>query len=524
MLIKETWGHYLEDSFKKNLDRIALIDVSINARYTYRDILIKTQEMEKAFIGYGVKRGTHVVMAFPSSALWVSTFLALINIGAVPVCINNETLDGELRYMIDQSKSRIVITDEETYVKIRLHEKELDLLVSVVIDRKGYTSEPTHCSLDKFLSYGKKITASCVERARKQVQYDDILTIQYTSGTTGLPKAVMSVHYKVLSNIVTSKNIFEYNKDDKILSSLPMYHVMGCFFTCLLVFLVGGSLILMRKFNTDRAIEALIDEKCTGFHGVPTMYKLIMNKMGDRNFESLSKGMIAGSYCDPETMKEIIDKMGVKDIQPLYGQSEGSGYTQIRVGDPIEKVLNTVGRPVDGVEIKIVDDHYNEVPTGCEGEILVHSLYTMAGYYRDQEATDKVIKGDWIYTGDLGKVDEEGYVSITGRKKDIIIRGGENISPVEIEAVLRTIEYIQDVVVVGVEDEIMGQEIGACVILNEEGKKLEETTLISIIQNHSRNNLSKYKTPKHIRFVDRFPLTGSGKIQKTKLAKIAFAR
>ena len=322
---------------------------------------IQSYKFERAFIGYGIEHGTHVAMVFPSSATWIAAFLALIHIGAVPICIN----------------------------------------------------------------------------------------------------AVMSVHYKVLNNIMEFSKIFKYTKEDKILTSLPMYHVMGCFFTCLLVFMEGASLVLMSKFKTIRAIQALEEEECTSFHGVPTMFKLIMNKMGGYKFPRLDKGMIAGSYCEREAMEDIMQKMGMRNVLPLYGQSEGSGYTQIRIGDPIEKVLTTVDRPIEGVKIKIVDNEMQELPAGMEGEIIVESQYTMAGYYKDPEATAKVLEGGWIHTGDLGKVDEEG-------------------------------------------------------------KKLQEEVLINEIKEHSAALLAKQKCPKFIRFVEEFPLTGSGKIQKTKLAKIVF--
>ena len=198
------------------------------------------------------------------------------------------------------------------------------------------------------------------------------------------------------------------------------------------------------------------------------------------------------------------------------------GYTQIRIGDPIEKVLTTVGRPIEGITIKIVDNDLNEVAPNEEGEILVQSDYTMAGYYKDQEATDKVIVEGWIHTGDLGKKDEEGFISITGRKKDIIIRGGENISPVDIESALRQCESIKDVVVVGVPDKIMGQEIGACIIVEDDAKVLNKEELKERINTFTQKNLAKHKRPKYIEFVEKFPLTGSGKIQKTKLAQLVF--
>lgn len=519
MLIKETWGNYLREKFEENLDRLAIIDKSMNERYTYRELISKSESIEKAFIGYGVTRGTHVALVLPNSATWIATFLALINIGAIAVCLNNETTDIEIRDRLLYSDSKIVITDEETYGKIKLHEEEIGLDLAVIVGRQDHYSEGIYCDLSSFREYGSGVTENEVASARAKVRYDDILTIQYTSGTTGTPKAVMSVHYKVLSNMKINSDYFKYTKEDKILSSLPMYHVMGCFFGCLMIFMVGGCLVIGGKFKTNRVIEALMEEECTSFHGVPTMYKLIMNKMGDRVFPDLNKGMIGGSYCDAETMQAIITDMGIENIFPSYGQSEACGYTQTSIKDSIEKIKTTVGRAIEGIEIKIVDAQLKTLPANTEGEILVKSEYRMSGYYKDEVATHKTIIDDWIHTGDFGKLDEEGYLKITGRKKDIIIRGGENISPIEIECVLKQQSKIKDAVVVGIPDDVMGQEIAAFIIGSEEENKVEED-LIHEISAYVAEYLPKHKQPRYIRLVDKFPLTGSGKIQKFKLVEL----
>lgn len=520
MSIEECWGEYLKESFEENEDRIAVIDVGKNVRCTYRDLRRRVEEIERALIAIGVTRGTHVAMLFPSSSKWIANFLALINIGAVPVCLNCESTLEEIEYRVRHSDAKIVITNERVYAKIRSLEEALGLDLVIIENRQCTSSPGVHCGWDVFLSKGDEITKQEVQIARSKVKYDDPLAIQYTSGTTGTPKAVVSVHYKVLNNMHAFSRIFNYTKDDIIFSSLPMYHVMGCFFSCLMTFMVGGSLVLMGKFNTERVIEALIEEKCTSFHGVPTMYKMVLRKLGDRKLTSLNKGMIGGSYCDPETMDAIINKMHIPNIMQNYGQSEACGYTQTRLGDPISKVNSTVGRPIEGVEIKIVDKDGNKLPCNTIGEVVVKSEYRMAGYYKDKEATSKVIQDDWIYTGDLGALDEDGYLKITGRKKDIIIRGGENISPFDIENVLKKNEYIQDVVVVGVPDEVMGQEIGAFIISNKQGKQLDQTILINEIKVYGEKHLAKYERPRYIKLVDQYPLTGSGKVQKFRLAQM----
>lgn len=520
MIIKDTWGHFLRDKLEENKDRIAVIDIGKNVRCTYGDLRRRSESIEKAFLGCGVKRGTHVALVFPSSSKWIATFLALINIGAVPVCLNSEGTVEEIKYKITQSDSKVVVTNEVIYSKIRQIEEEIGLDLVIIENRQCACSLGIHCGWNTFIAKGKEVTNKQREEARAKVKYDDPLAIQYTSGTTGKPKGVVSLHYKVLSNMITFSKVFNYTKEDKVLSSLPMYHVMGCFFSCLLLFSVGGCLVLMGKFSTERSIEAIIEEKCTSFHGVPTMYKLILNKMGDRRFDSLNKGMIGGACCDLDTMDDIIHRMNIKNIMYNYGQSEACGYTQVRIGDPIEKVKTTVGRPIEGIEIKIVDDEGNELPPYTKGEIIVKSEYHMAGYYKDEEATKKTIVDEWIYTGDLGELDEEGFLKISGRKKDIIIRGGENISPIELEDVLRQYDLIQDIAVVGIPDQLMGQEIGAFVIPKNEAKTLDKDLLINKVKEYAEKHLAKYEQPRYIKIIDGFPLTGSGKVQRFKLVSM----
>lgn len=519
MLIQDTWGHYLQKSLRENKDKIAIIDINEHTRSTYRDLLHKSKAIEKALIGSNITRGTHVALIFPNSITWISMFLALINIGAVPVCINSESVEEELIYQIKYADVKAIFTDEDTYRKIKNSEQQMDLELMVIVDRQDAYIERVYMSFKTFIKNGELIDDQELNEARAKVRYDDILAVQYTSGTTGRPKAVMSVHYKVLNNIIKVGEIFKYTSEDKLFSSLPMYHVMGCFFSCLLIFMVGGSLVIMKKFSTEQAIRALQEEKCTCIHGVPTMFKLILNKMEDRKFSALDKGMIAGAYCDEKTMDDIINKMDIKNIMPLYGQSEACGYTQIRLGDPVEKIKGTVGRAIEGVEIKIVDDNLEELPTNTQGEILVKSKYFMQSYYKNQEATNQIIIDGWMHTGDLGALDEEGYLKITGRKKDIIIKGGENISPADIERTLRQHSRIKDVVVVGIPDEIMGQEIAAFIILNSTCQLVREEEVIEELNRYIERNLSKIKRPKYIRFIEKFPITGSGKIQKFKLVQ-----
>ena len=337
----------------------------------------------------------------------------------------------------------------------------------------------------------------------------------YTSGTTGNPKAVMLGQSRILNNVLTFIDNFGYTQEDVILSALPLFHVMGCLFTAMLIFMVGGKLVLTKKFSTKKALQIIQDIKCTSFHGVPTMYQFMLNYCKDYDVTSLKKGMLAGAYCAPEVINEIQDKLGIENIFSCYGQSEGVGFTQIRMSDSDEKKRTTVGRAVDGVELKIVNDEGETLPTGQVGEILAYMPGCMLGYYKNQEATDATIVDGWIHTGDLGFLDKEGYLTIKGRKKELIIRGGENISPSEIEDVIRSYAMVHDVAVVGVPDKVLGEEIAAFIQMKPGANFSSEEVMAYISQ-----SLPKFKTPKYVYYMDEMPMTSTGKILKRKLVEM----
>ena len=518
MFIYETVNEYLEKKFKQYSNNEAIVYPEGDLRYTYAQMGERINLLAKGLLSLGGKRNDHIAILAPSSPDWIMFFLAITKIGAVPVCLNDKNTVSELEYTINHSDSVMLLTSTIESYEIDLgNYPNIKKVIILTNDAKEETD--TIINLNTLENRARYVPDFILDDAVVHTKYNDILTIQYTSGTTGLPKAVMSVHYKVLSNVKIFLNNFDYNEHDKILSALPLYHVMGCLFTGLLSFMKGSTLVLISQFKTRNVLDIIENVKCTSFHGVPTMYNFMLNYAKDYNITSLKKGMIAGDYCKPSTIERIEKELGIQYLFPAYGQSEGVGFTQIRMDDPAEKRRYTVGRPVEGVEIRIVDENNHILPTNTTGEIIVKMPFHMAGYYKNEAATNQTIINDWIYTGDLGQLDDDGYLVVKGRKKEIIIRGGENISPIEIEDALKEYKRIKDVAVVGVPDDVMGEEVAAFIIVDEESKDLDEDILLHKIHKYTQKTLSKFKQPKYTRFVTKFPMTSSGKVQKYKLAK-----
>lgn len=510
-MLDKTMNIYLEEQFEKYADNKAIIYPEADVSFTYKEMSDRINLLAKGLIANGIKKATHVSLIAPSCPDWLMYYLALTKIGAIPVCLNDKNTQNELEYLLDHSDSYAAIISKEsaknfdTSVLFKPLQKVIYMEDMEVTDNKTLDTKTLEVQ-------AASVSDEVLRAYQAKTKYDDILMFLYTSGTTGRPKAVMSVHNRMLTNIKVFLDNFGYTQEDRILSALPLYHVMGCLFTAMLTFMAGGSLVLISKFKTKKALEIIQNEHCTSFHGVPTMYQYMLNYAEDYNVTSLQKGMIGGAYCAPETMMEIQEGLGIKYLFPAYGQSEGVGFTQIRMTDSNKKRITTVGKAVDGVELKIIDNEGKILPTGEVGEVIAFMPYRMAGYYKNPEATRETIKDGWIYTGDLGMLDKEGYLTIKGRKKELIIRGGENISPVDIEDVIRTYAMVEDVAVVGVPDKTMGEEICAYIQMKPFANFLEEE-----IREYIAQNLPKFKCPKYIRFIEQMPLNASGKILKREL-------
>ncbi|BBF42881.1 O-succinylbenzoic acid--CoA ligase [Lachnospiraceae bacterium KM106-2] len=518
-MIHQSINQYLEPCFTKYHSNTAILYPEENLSFRYDEMREQIHRYARSLCSWGVKRNDHVAIILPTSPDWIFLFLAITLIGAVPVSLNDSDLQNEMEFKLNHSDTNYLFTTEAIYTNI-ISVCKIEKLKGIVILPIFHSSKHENVfSFEKFQSMYSDTSTEALAAVIAQTKYDDILNIQYTSGTTGLPKAVTSIHYSVLNNILVFLRNFHYTEQDKIVAALPLYHVMGCLFTGILTFLSGGCLVLISHFHTKEVLNIIQTESCTSFHGVPTMFRFMLNRCSDYNISSLTKCMIAGDYCGPSLIDAIHKELKIDHPFPCYGQSEGIGITQALLTDSINKIKYTVGKAVDQVIIKIIDDSGQELPHNQVGEIIAYIPYHMLGYYKDPDATRKTLHNDWLYTGDLGYLDDDNYLVLKGRKKEIIVRGGENISPVEIENVIRTYEPVENVAVIGISDSLMGQEIAAYITISPKHTLVTEEMKESLDQ-YLCEHLPKYKRPKFVYFIDHFPMTTSGKIQKHKLIQL----
>lgn len=517
-MIYNTINEYLDRSFQEYRDNIAISYPERGKSYTYGEMERIINRFARSLVGIGVKNQSHVAIVLPTCPEWVMLFLAITKIGAIPVCLNDSDMHREMEYKINHSDSTVLFTTRKLYDSVIKETKLRKIEKIVIFGEKSNGVTANYLTMESFLKKGETVSEKDVEKCVKATSFDDVLNLQYTSGTTGNPKAVMSIHYRVLNNILVFLKNFQYGEQDKVLSALPLYHVMGCLFTGILIFFAGGTLVLVSHYKTRKVLEIIEKEGCTSFHGVPTMFHLMLKHCDEYKITTLKKCMAAGDYCSPILVDDIMNKLHIEHVFPCYGQSEGIGITQALIEDSIEKKRYTVGKAVKDVEIRIIDEKGNILPANEVGEIIAFIPYHMKGYYKDEISTNKTIKSGWLYTGDLGYLDEDGYLVMKGRKKELIIRGGENISPVEVENVLRQHEDIANVAVVGVPDPVMGEEIAAFVMLEQISEK-EHVKVKESLHDYMEKRIPKYERPKFIYIVDQFPMTTSGKIQKKKLVE-----
>ena len=511
-LLNETIGSYMDKVFNKFTNKEALVFINDKRRFTYGKFKSQVDMIAKSFISLGIKKGDHIAIISSNSPEWLIVFFATLKIGAVLVCINYNSTQDEIDYMLTQSDSTIlVVSDKDMIEKVDL--KKFTYL-KITLKMK------TLFNLGFIMSKMKKVLYNELISIASDVSPNDMATIIYTSGTTGKPKGVMFTHSAVLNGALSHIDNFGYTSKDKILVTLPLHHIMGVKYTALLGFLAGSKIVLLKKFETNLALQAIETEKCTGFHGVPTMYQYLLNKCASYDLSSLRVGMIAGAFSSETLMKDIMERLHITELSHTFGQTETLGVTQTAIYDKNDPKLNTVGKPVDHVLMKICDLKTGKtLPPNTEGELCVKSPYCMMGYYNNPIATNVTIIDDWVHTGDVAFIDEEGYLSIKGRQKDVIIRGGENISPTDIEAHLIKHSEIENAIIVGVPDETLGEEIFAFIKVKKSSTLTKEDIL-----NFLSGKISKYKFPKFIEFIDTFPLTSTGKIKRNSLRQIAIKK
>lgn len=526
-----TIGQVLARTAGRHPAREALVFSGSGVRMTYARFESEVQRAARGLLAIGVRPGEHVGLWATNLPQWLLLQYAAARIGAVLVTINPAYRPFELSYTLAQSDIvALFLTDQ--FKTSRYYRIFSEVCPQVEGSREGRiacdafpklrrvvalkaSAPPGYLGWEAMLAEGGHVADDEVARVAAGLSAEDIVNIQYTSGTTGFPKAAMLTHRNILMNawhVTACQNITEA---DRMCIPVPFYHCFGCVMGSLGAVTRGAAMVIPAEyFDAGATLAAIEAERCSTIYGVPTMFVAMLDdaSFAQRDLSSLRSGIMAGSPCPIEVMKRVMDVMGCRDVTIAYGQTETSPVvTQSRAGDPIGLRVETVGRPLPGVELKVTDPATGRaLPDGAQGEICARGHGTMRGYYRDPGATAAVIDADgFVHTGDLGMRRPDGYYRITGRLKDMVIRGGENIYPREIEECLFTHPDIAQAAVFGVPDERYGEVVCAWVQPHPGHALTEEA-----VQQFCRDRLAHYKTPAYVKFVDHFPTTVSGKIQK----------
>jgi len=507
-------------------------------RRTYKEFNEDIEKYARAFYKMGIRKGDKVAIWATNYPQWLLTLFASARIGAWLVTVNTAYKIHDAQYLLHQSDTKMLVMcdgfKDVSYVEIvkqlcgitsdsnreDLRTPRLPFLEKIItIDTKHHEGMYNWDELDKMAYDFTAEEEEAYKAAKCDFDCNDVVNMQYTSGTTGFPKGVMLTHYNILNNGKTIGDRMKFTEQDRLCVTVPLFHCFGLVLATMASITHAATIVLVNYYSPIKVLRTLESEKCTALHGVPTMYIAMLEHPEFKNFKFwLRTGIMAGSPCPVKTMQQVVDEMGMKEITIVYGQTEASpGCTQTTTDDPLERRVNTVGRNFPGVETKIVDPETGAtLGPGQIGEFCARGYNIMKGYYKMPEATAQAIDKDgWLHTGDLACCDEDGYYKITGRIKDMIIRGGENIYPKEIEDFIITHPQVSDVQVVGAPSKAYGEEVLAFVI-----KKKDEEVTEDDIKNYVKNNLAKYKTPSYVIFVDEFPMNAAGKILKYKLREM----
>jgi len=516
-LLGQTIGANLKNTVEKFPHQEALICVHQNYRATYQEFYNQTTAVAKALLFLGAKAGDRIGIWSTNRYEWVLLQYATARIGAILVNINPAYRTSELIFVINQS--------EMSHIFSSLAFKSSDYKAMITDAREFCPTLKSEIFFDNnwedFLNNGQEISDDILHSYEEHVQFDDPVNIQYTSGTTGFPKGVTLSHHNILNNGYFIGVRLKYTEKDRVCIPVPFYHCFGMVIGNMCCTSHGACMVIPNdSFDPDITLKVVSDEKCTSLYGVPTMFiaELAVKDFDTFDFSSLRTGVMAGSVCPPEIMKKVESLMNIKEMSICYGMTETSPVsTQTLIGTPFEKQVNTVGTVQNHLEIKIIDENGKTLKRGEHGELCTRGYSVMLKYWNDPENTKKVIDdGRWMHTGDMAVMDEEGYITISGRIKDLIIRGGENISPKEIEDFLYTYPNILDVQIIGVPSEKFGEEVMAWVKVRK-GFNVTEDELL----NYCKGRIAHYKVPKYWKFVEEFPMTISGKIRKVEMREVS---
>lgn len=535
-LSERTIGEWLEYWAEKTPEKEYIVYSDRDLRFTWKEFDERVNNMAKGLLAIGVKPGSHVGIWATNVPDWLTFLYAGAKIGAVLVTINTNYKQHELEYIVDNADiDTLCITEgvfDGNYIDM-VYEMAPELKTTqrgyLNVERFPKLKNVVFIGQEKYrgmyntaeiLLLGKNVSCDILNKTKRIINCHDVVNMQYTSGTTGFPKGVMLTHYNIVNNGFFTGEAMQFTADDKLCVCVPLFHCFGIVLATMNCLTHGSTQVMVERFDPLVVLASIHKERCTALYGVPTMFIAELNHPMFNLFDvsSLRTGIMAGALCPIELMRQVTEKLHVTHITSVYGLTESSpGMTHSSTEDPFEVRCTTVGREYPYTEVKILNpDTGEECAIEEQGEVCCRGYLVMKGYYKNPEATNEVIDKDgWLHSGDLGVKDKNGYYRITGRIKDMIIRGGENIYPREIEEYLYHMQGIKDIQVAGIPSEKYGEEVGAFIILQEGAHLLPED-----VKAFCRGRIARHKIPKYIFFVNSFPLTGSGKIQKFKLKDV----
>lgn len=530
-----TLGDWLERWASETPDKEYIVYSDRDLRFTWKEFDTRVDHMAKGLLAIGVQKGSHVGIWAQNVPDWLTFLFACAKIGAVAITVNTNYKQHELAFVLEDSDMHTLcltdgaagynyldmvyglIPELKSQARGHLHSEKFPLLKNVV-----YIGQEKYRGLfntPELLLLGNSKSDEELQKVKSTVQCHDVVNMQYTSGTTGFPKGVMLSHHNITNNGYLTGVHMNFTQNDKLCICVPLFHCFGLVLAVMNCLTHGCTQVMIEKFDPLITLASIHKERCTALYGVPTMFIAELNHPMFEMFDmrSLRTGIMAGALCPIELMKQVNEKMFM-DITSVYGLTESSpGMTQTRIDDSFEVRTTTVGRPYEFTEVMIKNPETGVAcPDGVEGEVCCRGYLVMKGYYKNPEATAQVIDKDgWLHSGDLGIKDENGNYRITGRIKDMIIRGGENISPKEVEDFLYTMPGVKDVQVIAVKSPRYGEDVGAFII-PKDGYHFNTED----VRDFCKDQIARFKIPRYVFTVQEYPLTGSGKIQKFKLREM----
>ncbi len=538
--VKKTIGQLVKETAALYPQNTALVCPDFGIRKTYAEFYQTCRQVAKGLMAIGIQRGDNVAVWTTNIPEWTYLQCALGMTGGILVTVNTNYQSHELDYILRQSDAttlflidsyrgtsfyntvRQIVPELDSCAPGVLITKNLPLLKNVIyIGGKDVT--PGMLTFSAMMKAGEKITEAELDERINSLADDDVINMQYTSGTTGFPKGVMLTHHNIVNNARMVGDVMGMTERDSLLIQVPFFHCFGCVMSTLNCIYHGSTMVILESFDALKALQFIATQRCTAVNGVPTMFVTMLNHPDFEKYDmtSLRTGIMAGAPCPEETMNQVRTKMHCSEIVIAFGQTESSPVmTMTRRDDPVQMRVATVGRLLPDIEGKIVDPETGaDLPANVQGEIVTRSACVMKGYYKMPEATAEAIDREaWLHTGDLGEVDEQGYFKVTGRIKDMIIRGGENIYPRELEEFLYRHPKVMNVQVIGIPDQKYGEQVLAAIQL-----KAGQSATPEEFTDYCTGKIARHKIPRYWEFVDSYPMTASGKIQKFKM-KEAFAK